>query len=236
MWLDRSLLWRKHINEICEKTTKYLNLFRVLAGSTWGVHPKHLRTLYISLIRSRLDFGSFLYDCSAKTHLYKLDKIQNEALRIIGGYIKSSPIHVMESELCLPPLALRRLYLSYKYCLKCMSISDNITIKLIKDFSSLTSTQLKYWQNKRKPLLAKVHEEIKEYNIYSSSPLDMFSLEIWTTYINVHEVIKNNLECIKIPINSYNPISLKSDVLRELHITYSEWTKFSTDGSKGTNG
>lgn len=45
-----------------------------------------------------LDYGSFLYDCSANTHLSKLDKLQNQALQIIGGYIKSSPIHVIESD------------------------------------------------------------------------------------------------------------------------------------------
>lgn len=68
MWLDRSLLWNRHIKETTEKTFRYLNVLKVLAGPSWGVHPKYLRTLYISLIRSRIDFGCFLYDTSAKVH------------------------------------------------------------------------------------------------------------------------------------------------------------------------
>lgn len=98
VWLDRSLHWRKHINETVSKCTTFLNLLKVLAGSTWGVHTKHIRRLYISLVRSRIDYACYLYDCSAKTHISKLDKLQNQALRVVGGFIRSTPIHVMESE------------------------------------------------------------------------------------------------------------------------------------------
>lgn len=117
LWLDRSLLWRKHVNEVIDKCSKFMNILKMLAGRSWGMHTKHIRRLYIALIRSRIDYGSFLYDCSANCHVSKLDKLQNQALRVIGGFIKSTPIHVMQSELSLPPLFIRRLYLAYKYML-----------------------------------------------------------------------------------------------------------------------
>ncbi|KAF9408383.1 hypothetical protein HW555_011920 [Spodoptera exigua] len=60
LWLDRGLRWKKHVNEVCKRVLKLVNIFKVLVGPGWGVHPKHLRRLYISLIRSRIDFGSFL--------------------------------------------------------------------------------------------------------------------------------------------------------------------------------
>lgn len=59
MWLDRSLRWGKHIGDIVEKTQRFLNILKTLAGATWGVHPKHLRRLFISLIRSRMDYACF---------------------------------------------------------------------------------------------------------------------------------------------------------------------------------
>ena len=59
VWLDRSLRWGRHINEVSKKVLKFINFFKVLAGSSWGVHPKHLRLLYISLIGSRIDYASF---------------------------------------------------------------------------------------------------------------------------------------------------------------------------------
>lgn len=77
--LDRSLIWKKHINEIAEICSKFLKLIKILAGSTWGIHPKHLRRLYISWIRSNIGYACFLFDNSATSHLYRLDKIQNQA-------------------------------------------------------------------------------------------------------------------------------------------------------------
>lgn len=46
MWLDTGLRWNTHINETRNKTLRFLNLFKVLAGAKWGVHPRHLRQLY----------------------------------------------------------------------------------------------------------------------------------------------------------------------------------------------
>lgn len=234
LWLDTSLRWSKHVNEISEKSSKFLNLLKVLAGSGWGIHPKHLRTIYISLVRSRVDFGCFLYDNSAKSNLFKLDRIQNQALRIIGGYIKSTPIHVMESELCLPPLFLRRLYLAYKYCIKSMSWSNNITIDLLMDLSS--DVYDRYWQRVRKPLLIPVFNECKNCEIYTSNPLELFKLDIWVSYIDINGLVKINLESMKGSKRCYDSTSLKSNIIAELATEYAGWIKVFTDGSKSNSG
>lgn len=232
-WLDRALLWNKHINEISSKTSKLLNLLKILTGPTWGVHPKHLRSLYISLIRSRLDYGSFIYDNSANTHLSKLDKIQNQALRIIGGFIKSTPIHVMESELSIPPLNIRRLYLSHKYCLKSMSWTDSYTVQQLETLGTLT--QNPYSQYKKIPLLITVYNACKLFDIHSSNPLEMFSLDVWTSYIKIEEIIKLQLDSIKIAKRYLEPVSLKWEVTREIQNKYNNWHIFFTDGSKNDN-
>jgi signal recognition particle subunit SEC65 len=75
-WLDKALLFNTHINEIAVKVSKYLNILKMLSGPTWGVHPSHLRRLYIALIRSRLDYACFLYDCSAKSFTSSCNKIR----------------------------------------------------------------------------------------------------------------------------------------------------------------
>lgn len=70
-----------------------------MAGTSWGINPKHLWKMYIFLLRSHLDYGSFLYGDSCEAHLCKLDKSQNQAMRIIDGFIKTTPIQVLSSEL-----------------------------------------------------------------------------------------------------------------------------------------
>lgn len=162
LWLDKGLRWNKHINELCERVTKLINIFKILVGSAWGIHPKHLRSLYIALIRSRIDFGSFLYDNSANTHLIKLDRLQNICLRLIGGYIKSTPIHVMEAELFLSPLFVRRRFLAGKFYLKSKSFKSPL-VKLIDNLH--TCSRNRFWRNKKIPLLVSTHDALKQEHV-----------------------------------------------------------------------
>ncbi|XP_037297381.1 uncharacterized protein LOC119190185 [Manduca sexta] len=176
VWLDCSLRWSKHINEISEKASKYLNLLKILAGSGWGVHPKHLRYIYMAMVRSRLDYASFLFDDSAQCHTSKLDKIQNAAMRIIGSFLKTTPIHVMESELCLQPLTIRRRYLGGKYLFKCKSLHFNSNIlSSVEDGCRGSHT----WNRKKEPLLWKLQKLFRNVRVNCSALLDMFAMKYW---------------------------------------------------------
>lgn len=233
IWLDKSLLWRRHINETQEKVTKMLNLLKILAGASWGIHPKHLRRLYIALIRSRIDFGSFLYDTAAKTHLSKLDKVQNIALRVIGGFIRTTPIHVMECELGIHPLFLRRQYLATKYCLKSQSFSNNITISVLKELSTLCETS--FWQNKKKPLLVSVFDDTKNEHVNASKPLNMFKLDTWMSNISTN-FIETQVDGIKQAKTECDAKIMKYNSLCMINSKYRNWHKLYTDGSKTSGG
>lgn len=230
VWMDRSLRWGKHINETCGKTQKFLSILKVLAGTAWGMHPKHLRRLYIALIRSRADYASFLFDNSAKTHTSKLDKVQNQAMRIIGGFIRTTPIHVMECELSIPNLALRRKYLAIKYCLKSQSFDNNLILDLLNSLRSHISNT--YWRNKKIPLLVTVYNSTKDEVVSSSYPLEMFRLDTWVSNINVGDSIRDTLDNMKLCKKSYDNNILKNIIMEELHTKYFGWLKLYTDGSK----
>ena len=230
LWLDRGLRWGKHINEVKERLLKFIKIFKVLVGPGWGVHPVHLRHLYIALIRSRIDYASFLYDTSCTTHLVKLDKIQNICLRIIGGFIKTTPIHTMESELFLPPLAIRRRFLAGKFWLKARSLTDSTIIELLHSLSRLCTTL--YWRNKKHPLLVKVHSFLRHKNIHSSKQLEMFSFDTWMTNIKLDQIIKPEICVLDKPKRCYNPHTLKMQCCQFLNEQYSSFYQIYTDGSK----
>lgn len=185
------------------------------------------------MIRSRFDFGCYLYGNSAKTHLAKIDRIQNQALRIIGGFIKSSPIHVMECELCIPPLFLRRLFLAYKFCIKSMSWTENVTTILL---NKLESTNMRYWQSKNKPLLLVTYPDCKQLGIHNSHQLEMFKLDVWVSYIDVNTIIRDNLDCVKTGKHTLEINLLKVSIIKELNLKYSGWSHIYTDGSKSDKG
>ncbi len=90
------------------------------------------------------DYGCFIYDNSAKVHsLQKFDIVQNQALRVIGGFIKSTPILVMESELSISPLFVGKEYLSIKYILETKSYSNNLIYEMLGELSALCTNR--YW-------------------------------------------------------------------------------------------
>lgn len=234
MWIDRNLKWGRHINETRDKTLKFLNVFKVLAGSKWGIHPKHLRRLYISIIRSRLDYGSFLYDTSVKSHLYKLDKVQNQAMRVIGGFIRSTPTHVMESELCLQPLFIRRRYLAGKFWLRSKSVANNNTIHALEILNNLC--QDTYWRGKKLPLLIETFRHYSDINIRSLSKLPMYSLRNWISYYNINSNIKTQIDCINQPKRRMYVQDVRRKCSEYLINEYASFYKLFTDGSREEKG
>ncbi len=64
--------------------------------------------LYKSLILSKIDYGSTLYQSASQTHLKKLDIIQNAAMRIATGAYRSTNTRALEVECVVTPLSYRR--------------------------------------------------------------------------------------------------------------------------------
>ena len=64
--------------------------------------------VYIGTIRPHLEYGSTTLSAASKSAIYTLDKVQNQALRLITGSMKSTPIRVMEETTAIQPLSKRR--------------------------------------------------------------------------------------------------------------------------------
>ena len=73
-----------------------MNIMRKLAGTKWGANEKILKSVYKGNVHPHLEYGSSSWMTAAKTHHQTSDKVQNQALRIITGAMKSTPIQSME--------------------------------------------------------------------------------------------------------------------------------------------
>ena len=58
---DRKLSFIHHINYLKAKCQKSLQLLRVVAHTDWGADKSTMLKLYRSLVRSKLDYGCFIY-------------------------------------------------------------------------------------------------------------------------------------------------------------------------------
>ena len=119
---DKRLTWKTHTLHTEGKAHKKLAVMRKLAGTTWGANEQILNTVYEGSVRPVLEFSSTTWSTTAKTNQQSLDKIQNRALRIITGAMKSTPITFMEQTTAIQPLQQRQqakvLFQAEKY--KCL--------------------------------------------------------------------------------------------------------------------
>ncbi|RVE51902.1 hypothetical protein evm_003522 [Chilo suppressalis] len=139
--LDSRLSGCPHFENVIKKCEKSVNILRALSGVWWGSHPYTQKLLYNAIVRSHLDYGTFLLDPCNKLPLDKISKIQSKCLRIILGAMKSSPINALQVESVDPPLYLRRQYLSDRFILKILPFSSHPLMRKLKTLSQLCLSQ-----------------------------------------------------------------------------------------------
>ena len=93
---DKRLTWKPNIAQVEGKARRKLSIMRKLAGTTWGADEQILKNMYQGTVRPHLEYGSTAWSTTAKTNLQCLDKVQNQAMRIMTGAMKSTPIQLME--------------------------------------------------------------------------------------------------------------------------------------------
>ena len=104
---DKRLTWNQHISGAEAKARRKLHIMRKLAGTQWGCSAAVLKRVYQGTVRPHLEQGSSGWISAAKSHKDKLEKVQNQGLRIITGAMKSTPIVKMQEISGIEPLQKR---------------------------------------------------------------------------------------------------------------------------------
>lgn len=227
VWLDSRLTGVKHFDYVLKKCEKNINILRALSGVWWGSHPYCQKLLYNAIIRSHLDYGSFLLDPGNKAALNKLDKIQYKCLRIILGAMKSSPINSMQVECVEPPLHLRRQFLSDRFLFKLIQNSDHPLLKTIENLHMLLTEQ-GYTSEDNLPCI--IRSFIKYLNL--PSPVAQFQMNpLFTT--NYDALIYQPSIILNFGINK-NSVEPNKLFIYNYNIQWSDWLPIFTDASKLT--
>ena len=85
IFLSNDCTWHKHIEYIKEKAWKRVNAMRKLK---YEFERKSLEIIYFSFIRPILEYGDTIWDNCTQYEKAELDKIQDEAARIVTGCTK----------------------------------------------------------------------------------------------------------------------------------------------------
>ena len=84
--ISNDLKWTNHINNICKKAQSTLGFVRRNLRHT---PAKCGRTVYVSLIRSTLEYGAVIWEPFVQSDIHKIEKVQRKAARFISGDYKS---------------------------------------------------------------------------------------------------------------------------------------------------
>ena len=118
IFFDSRLTYREHFRTLRERCFKSLNVLKCVARTSYGADRRTLLLLYRSIIRSKLDYASFVYDSASESSKKVLDTVHHAALRIATGAFRTSPRSSILAEAHEPPLSLRRQTLGMRYALK----------------------------------------------------------------------------------------------------------------------
>ena len=95
--LDRTLLYRHHLETLRKKLTSRVALISRLVGTGWGVRATTLRITTLALAYSTAEYCAPVSTHSAHTHL--LDRPINNFLRMVTGCLKPTPTEYLPDPL-----------------------------------------------------------------------------------------------------------------------------------------
>lgn len=191
--LDHKLTWKPHIDNVTNSCHKALNILKATCGTWWGSDPNTACMLYKSLVRSKIEYGSFLFGSACNKLLEQIERIQNSALRLILGAFRSSPIQALQSEAHVPPINIRIKQISDNFCLKLLKYKKLPLINNLFQLKRQIDNDASYWTHKKEPILIKsLNSIVKNGKPLSHDTLPCFSInypaltnKITPHYINV---------------------------------------------------
>ena len=123
---DKKLTFIPHLKYLKTKCNKTLQLLHVVAHKEWGVDQNTLLLLHKSLIRSKLDYISFIYRSTRKSYLKTLDPIYHGGLKLVVGAFRTSPAKNLYAEANEAPVNIRSFKLTPQCYIKLKSWPANL--------------------------------------------------------------------------------------------------------------
>ena len=106
--IDGGLRFTSHVRRVIAKGKRRNNILRCLAGKDWGQSLETQRALYLTYIRSAMEYASSSwYQWISTTNKGKLEAVQNQALRVMCRLCKTCPIDFLRLESGVEPLEVR---------------------------------------------------------------------------------------------------------------------------------
>ena len=139
---DRMLTYKTQVESTKLRCKKGLPTLKAMASK--GIEQRHLFLLNQSVMLSVIDYGLGLTTLS-QSNLLKLDRVQNEAIRVILGTTKDTPVETMRYLLDLPSMETRHKVEQVKAYLNAMQNPKNPLHDAVKEEKRCRLARGKSW-------------------------------------------------------------------------------------------
>ncbi len=107
-FIDHKLRWDLHVSTMCNRARASIKALQLLGNSIRGLDFAQWRLAYNAICLPVLTYGCQLwYTGKQKGLVDKLQKVQNEGVRLIAGAFKSAPREVLQQLFNILPMGLR---------------------------------------------------------------------------------------------------------------------------------
>jgi len=131
--LDRKLNGTDYLKSLIAKGFRVANIVTSLSGVWWGAHPSLLLSIYRSVYRGAIEYGAQVFNLSKNHSLFlKLQRQQFRIIRSALGLRQSTPISVLLSESCEPPLELRFALLTSRFIYKSFARNSSLVLRSLR--------------------------------------------------------------------------------------------------------
>jgi len=97
--LDRTLSFMDHTVYVADKVSSRCRILASLASKTWGWRKDSLRSVYLTVQRSIMDYAAPAWQpYLSRTRMNMLEVAQNQCLRLINGQYASTPLEALRIE------------------------------------------------------------------------------------------------------------------------------------------
>ena len=102
---DPLFTFTPHVTEIAGWASNYLQILKALTGTSWGQDKETILLTFKAIIKPLLSYAAPIwFPATCRSNIEKLQRIQNQALRIATGAVLKSDIQHLHSETEVLPL------------------------------------------------------------------------------------------------------------------------------------
>ena len=131
---DLGLSFNEHIKDVKKKCINRLNIIKLMSNKRYKLNTSTLKTIYLSLIRSIMDYSSLIIPQIAKYLGRTIQSTQNTAMKIIHKLKFDTHTDEVVQISGLPLIKERANELNINYIKNSIKYKNELVMELIKDY------------------------------------------------------------------------------------------------------